>query len=139
MKKISTDERPIEHSAGMRCTVSHELQEQTTNCTASLLLWTCSTAAQIVIESKEDTRKRGVKSADRAEAVNARLCQGHEPSSRLDGVLPPAGGSQPTEEEDRMQCREAVLAVALLAPGLNLPPAAPVEISMTAKGAEPWK
>jgi hypothetical protein len=39
-----------------------------------------TTAAQIVIESKEDARKRGVKSADRAEAVNARLCQGHEPS-----------------------------------------------------------
>jgi hypothetical protein len=67
MKKISTDERPIEHSAGMRCIVSHELQEQTTNCTTSLLWWTCTTAAQIVIESKEDARKRGVKDADRAE------------------------------------------------------------------------
>jgi hypothetical protein len=61
MKKISTDERPIEHSAGMRCAVAHELQEQTANCTASLLWWTCTTTAQIVIESKEDARKRGVK------------------------------------------------------------------------------
>jgi hypothetical protein len=46
---------------------------------------------------------------------------------------------QPAEGEDRMPCRKAFLVIALLAPGLNLPPAAPVEISMTAKGAERWK
>jgi len=38
-----------------------------------------------------------------------------------------------------MQRRIAVLVIALLAPSLNLPPAALVEISMTAKGAERWK
>jgi len=136
MKKISTDERPIEHSAGMRCTVSHELQEQTTNCTVSLLWWTCATAAQIVIESKADARKRGVKSADRAEAVAYAKVMS-QADAWMEFYRQQAG--QPAEGEDRMQCRKAVLAIAPIGAWLNLPPAAPVEKSMTAKGAEPWK
>ena len=97
------------------------------------------TAAQIVIESKADARKRGVKSADRAEIILLAYYANvmNQANAWMEFYRQQAG--PPAEGEDRMQCRIAVLVIALLAPGLNLPPAAPVEISMTAKGAERWK